>query len=113
MVVLYWFSHTEAAAASNQERLWRETLADDDLSGTESQRDGQIPFQIDAHMMHDIQVALSQLEAKARQLLSNATTNIVERWMHIRCKLDGGKAINRSQSGFWEYRYMGLAYSKT
>ena len=27
--------------------------------------------------------------------------------MHIRCKFDGGKVINRSQSGSWQHRCMG------
>ncbi len=27
--------------------------------------------------------------------------------MHIRAKFDGGKVINRSQSGSWEHRCMG------
>jgi hypothetical protein len=41
------------------------------------------------------------------QLLGNVTTNLAECWMHIRTKFDGGKVINRSQSGSWEYRCMG------
>ena len=28
--------------------------------------------------------------------------------MHIRAKFDGGKVINRSQSGSWEHRCMGV-----
>lgn len=27
--------------------------------------------------------------------------------MHIRCKFDGGKVINRSQRGSWQHRCMG------
>ncbi len=57
--------------------------------------------------MHDIQVLVSRLVAKAQQLLGNETTNLAECWMHIRAKFDGGKVINRSQSGSWEYRCMG------
>ena len=29
--------------------------------------------------------------------------------MHIRCKFDGGKVVNRSQSGSWQHRCMGAA----
>lgn len=58
-------------------------------------------------MLHDIQVILSRLVAKAPQLIGNFTTNLAEAWMHTRCKFDGGKVINRSQSGSWEYRCMG------
>ena len=57
--------------------------------------------------MCDIQVLVSRLVAKASQLLGNETTNLAECWMHIRSKFDGGKVINRSQSGSWEYRCMG------
>lgn len=39
--------------------------------------------------------------------MQNETTNLAECWMHIRCKFDGGKVINRSQSGSWEHRCMG------
>ena len=58
-------------------------------------------------MLHDIQVIVSRLVAKAPQLIGNFTTNLAEAWMHTRCKFDGGKVINRSQSGSWEYRCMG------
>ena len=37
----------------------------------------------------------------------NFTTNLAESWMHIRAKFDGGKVINRSQSGSWEVRCSG------
>ena len=58
-------------------------------------------------MLHDIQATLSRLVAKASQLLGNHTTNLAECWMHMRTKFDGGKVINRSQSGSWEHRCMG------
>lgn len=58
-------------------------------------------------MIHDIQVAVSRLAAKAAQLVFNETTNMAESWMHVRSKFDGGKVINRSQSGSWEHRCMG------
>ena len=44
---------------------------------------------------------------KASQLIENVTTNVAESWMHVRSKFDGGKVINRSQSGSWENRCMG------
>ena len=37
----------------------------------------------------------------------NFTTNLAESWTHIRAKFDGGKVINRSQSGSWEARCSG------
>ena len=45
--------------------------------------------------------------SKASQLIENVTTDVAESWMHIRSKYDGGKVINRSQSGSWEHRCMG------
>lgn len=65
------------------------------------------PSPIPEKMMHDIQVILSRLVAKAPQLIGNFTTNLAESWMHVRSKFDGGKVINRSQSGSWEHRCMG------
>ena len=64
-------------------------------------------MKLDDKLMHDIQMLVARLVEKAPQLLGNFTTNLAESWMHIRCKFDGGKVINRSQSGSWQYRCMG------
>ena len=71
-----------------------------------------MPTQIDLHLYHDVQVALSSLVGKVEQLLGNCTTNLAESWMHIRTKFDGGKVINQSQSGSWEHCLWELHYSK-
>ena len=63
--------------------------------------------EIDPQMMYDIKLLLSRLVAKASQLIDNFTTNLAEGWMHVRTKFDGGKQINRSQSGSWQHRCMG------
>ena len=39
----------------------------------------------------------------------NFTTNLAEGYMHIRTKFDGGKQVNRSQSGAWDGRCAGAA----
>ena len=65
------------------------------------------PIPISKKLMHDIQVILTRLVAKAPQLIGNFTTNLAESWMHVRTKFDGGKVINQSQSGSWEHRCMG------
>ena len=39
--------------------------------------------------------------------IGNFTTNLAEGYMHIQSKFDGGKQINRSQSGSWEGRCAG------
>ena len=92
----------------DQERLWRETTADDEPS-TEREilQGGQVSMDINPKLYHDIQVILSRLVGKAEQLIDNVTTNLAESWMHVRSKFDGGKVINRSQSGSWEHRCMG------
>lgn len=89
----------------DQERLWRETVADDDpATEQEILQGGHVATGINPKLQHDIQVILSRLVAKAEQLIDNVTTNLAESWMHVRCKFDGGKVINRSQSGSWEHR---------
>lgn len=83
-------------------------MSDDDPAVEEEIRQGGIePVEVDPKLFHDVQVALSRLVGKADQLLGNCTTNLAECWMHIRTKFDGGKVINRSQSGSWEGRCMG------
>ena len=37
----------------------------------------------------------------------NFTTNLAESYMNVRAKFDGGKQINRSQSGSWQARCAG------
>lgn len=92
---------------ATQERLWRETTTDDPTTLQDAQRGGLVPTEIDPKMYHDIQTALTRLVSKADQLVDNVTTNIAESWMHIRSKYNGGKVINRSQSGSWQHRCMG------
>ena len=89
----------------DQETLWSETLVDDPATERDCRRCEQNHTIVS--QLHDVQVLVSRLVAKALQLLGNFTTNIAERWMHIPSKYDGGKVINRSQSGSWGYRCMG------
>ena len=91
----------------DQETLWRETLVDDPATETDCRRGEQNHTIVSQQLLHDVQALVSRLVAKASQLLGNFTTNIAESWMHIRSKYDGGKVINRSQSGSWGYRCMG------
>lgn len=94
-------------AVSVQEQLWRETVCSTPRTEADAQRGEKTPANLNPRMMHDIQILVSRLVGKARQLLGNQTTNLAECWMHIRSKFDGGKVINRSQSGSWEYRCLG------
>ncbi len=92
---------------TDQEQLWVETLAEDPATEEDVQWGGRTPTNIDPKLYHDIQVQLSRLIGKAEQLIGNVTTNLAESWTHIRTKFDGGKVINRCQSGAWEHRCMG------
>ena len=67
-------------------------------------RSGGIPIStcLDPKMMTDIQIAISRLVGKVSQLLGNFTTDLAESWMHMRMKFDGGKVVNRSQSGSFQ-----------
>ena len=91
----------------DQGRLWMETIADDAATEADVLRGDQIATDINPKLYHDLQVILSRLVPKASQLIDNVTTNLAESWMHMRSKYDGGKVINRSQSGSWEHRCMG------
>ena len=99
--------YTHVGVIDDQERLWRETTADDPAEEREVLRGGEAATTINPKMYNDIQLILSRLVAKAEQLIDNVTTNLAESWMHVRTKFDGGKVINRSQSGSWEHRCMG------
>ena len=96
-----------AEAVRDQERMWEDTLADDSATECEARHGGPVPTEINTQMLHDIQVLLSRLVMKAGQLIRNFTTNLAEGWMQVRCKFDGGKVVNRSQSGSWEHRCFG------
>lgn len=77
---------------------------DEDTIQQDATIGGIQPISISDELLHDIQVRVSRLAAKAPQLLDNFTRNMVEGWMNIRMKFDGGKVFNRSQS---EFRCMG------
>ena len=64
-------------------------------------------MKVNEKLMYDIRMLVSRLVEEAPQLLRNFTTNLAESWMHIRSKFDGGKVINRSQSGSWRNHCMG------
>ena len=87
-------------------------MDDTEEAERDSRRGQETPLKVDPKLVHDVQLLVSRLAAKAPQLLGNHTTNLAEAWMHIRCKFDGGKVVNRSQSGSWQHRCMGAALSQ-
>lgn len=99
---------TSTEIMSTQESLWRETLAETPAIEEDARRGGHTTTKpINSKMLHDIQMAVSKLAAKAAQLIDNETTNLAESWMHVRMKFDGGKNIHRGQNGVWQHRCMG------
>ena len=54
-----------------------------------------------------IQRAGDRLVSMAPQLITNATTNLAECFMNIRCKFDGGKFYNHVQRGSFQHRCYG------
>ena len=100
-------SFTHTGTTKHQQTLWEDTL-DDRISTERDARRGSIEsIKLNDKLMHEIQMLIARLVEKAPQLLGNFTTNLAESWMHIRSKFDGGKVVNRSQSGSWQYRCMG------
>lgn len=85
----------------HQHTLWQETLDDRAHTEQDARRGNKEQVKLNEKMMHDIQMLVARLVEKAPQLMGNFTTNLAESWMHIRSKFDGGKVINRSQSGSW------------
>ena len=65
------------------------------------------------NLLFEIERAGDRLVNKAAQLISNRTTNLSECFMSIRAKMDGGKQINRIQSGSFEHRCMAAGLSMT
>ncbi len=54
-----------------------------------------------------IQRAGDRLVSSAPALITNATSNLAECFMGIRCKFDGGKMYNRIQRGSFQHRCYG------
>ena len=65
------------------------------------------------NLLFEVERAGDRLVNKAHQLISNKTTNLTECFMSVRAKMDGGKQINRIQSGSFEHRCMAAGLSIT
>ena len=65
------------------------------------------------NLLFEVERAGDRLVNKAAQLISNQTTNLTECFMSVRAKMDGGKQINRVQSGSFEHRCMAAGLSLT
>ena len=87
--------------------MWEDTLADDSATEHVARHGGPVPTEIDTQLMTDIQFLVSRLVMKARKLIRSFTTNLVEGWVQVRCKFNGGKVVNPLQSGSWEHQCCG------
>ena len=103
------YDHTSCytGVVNDQCTMWVDTMDEDAAVLEDASNGAKHPVPVSDELLHDIQVCVSSLVAKAPQLIGNFTTNLAEGWMNIRCKFDGGKVINRSQSGSWDFRCMG------
>ena len=63
--------------------------------------------------MNYVDRAGDRLINKASQLIDDQTTNLSECYMSICSKMDGGKQINRIESGSFQHRCMGAGLHLT
>ena len=59
---------------------------------------------VDDELMFRIKRAGDPLVTKAASLIENRTSNLAECFMSLRTKMDGGKVVNRVQSGSFQHR---------
>ncbi len=59
---------------------------------------------VDDELMFRVKRAGDQLVSNAASLIENRTSNLVESFMSLRTKMDGGKTFNRVQSGSFQHR---------
>lgn len=50
---------------------------------------------------------MHRISSKSDSIIQSLTTNAAESFMAVRCSLDGGKQVNRSQRGSWSHRCHG------
>ena len=68
----------------------------------ESRYGTSIDYQnVEKHIIKDVTLLLSKIADKSDSLINNSTTNLAERWMHIRTKFDGGKVYSLCNRGSW------------
>ena len=59
-------------------------------------------FSTGMHHSHTLHYTFTNFSFKG-----SFTTSLAESWMHVHCKFDGGKRVNRSQGRAWEGRCAG------
>ena len=62
----------------DQELLWKDTVDDSRETEEASCRGGETPLNVSPQLLHDVQVLVSRLAAKSKQLIGNHTTNLAE-----------------------------------
>ena len=77
-------------------------MDDTPVTEEDARKSGATPTQVYRRLLLDISVTVSRLVAKA----------VAKNSMSIRCKFEGGKVVNRSLSGSWEFRCMGAGLRK-
>ncbi len=90
---------------ADQAAMWADIMSEEKQDGSRSA--GITPQDIDPTLLMHVNKLLNRLAEKADRLIQNNTSNLCENWMSIRCKLDGGKKINRTHRFSWYYRCYG------
>ena len=68
---------------------------------------------VSSNLLFELERAGDRKVSKAAQLIQDQTTNLSECYMSVRAKMDGGKQINRIQSGSFQHRCMAAALRLT
>ena len=68
---------------------------------------------IPPNLLFELERTGDRLVSKAAQLIQDQTTNLSECYMSVRAKMDGGKQINRIQSGPFQHCCMAAALRLT
>ena len=100
----------EYISLPTQENLWIEGSTEGEQQNARNA--SAVLLHMDENLKREILHYLSFMADKAEKLIGNFTTNLVESWMGLRSKFDGGKIINRCQSGSWNARCHGAGLRK-
>ena len=63
-------------------------------------------------LLNAVAKCADRIVSLAPQLISNQTSNLAEKYMSIRCVMDGGKQFNRIQSGSFEHHCTAAGLAK-
>ena len=106
-------NETDSDIVYDQEIYWQDSLKTISTSEENNLRKGgNSVSNVDEELLKDIFFYLNRMADKSERLIGNFTSNLAESWMHIRCKFDGGKMVNKCfKSSFYGRCYGGALRS--